>query len=72
MRIALAVDAEGRKHALGVREAATEAEAACTALLAVRGIRLDRRGRRQRKVGHEGAPAGKKLDSLRSIGKLVA
>jgi len=34
MLIALGVDADGRKHVLGVREGATENAAACTALLA--------------------------------------
>ena len=45
MLIALGVDADGRKHVLGVREGATENAAACTALLADlrdRGLHTDR------------------------------
>jgi putative transposase len=45
MLVALGVDAEGRKHVLGVREGATENAAACTALLADlrdRGMHTDR------------------------------
>lgn len=43
--VALGIDADGRKHVLGVREGATENAAACTALLAdlrERGLRTDR------------------------------
>jgi putative transposase len=45
MLIALGVDADGKKHVLGVREGATENAAACTALLADlrdRGLHTDR------------------------------
>jgi len=43
--VALGIDADGKKHVLGVREGATENAAACTALLADlrdRGLRTDR------------------------------
>ena len=43
--VALGIDADGKKHVLGVREGATENAAACTALLAdlrERGLRTDR------------------------------
>lgn len=43
--VALGIDADGKKHVLGVREGATENAAACTALLADlrdRGLRADR------------------------------
>jgi transposase-like protein len=43
--VALGIDAEGKKHVLGVREGATENAAACTALLADlrdRGLHTDR------------------------------
>jgi transposase-like protein len=45
MLVALGIDADGKKHVLGVREGATENAAACTALLADlrdRGLRTDR------------------------------
>ena len=45
MLVALGIDADGKKHVLGVREGATENGAACTALLADlrdRGLRTDR------------------------------
>jgi transposase-like protein len=45
MLVALGIDADGKKHVLGVREGATENAAACTALLAdvrERGLRTDR------------------------------
>lgn len=45
MLVALGIDADGKKHVLGVREGATENAAACTALLADlrdRGMRTDR------------------------------
>jgi len=43
--VAIGIDADGKKHVLGVREGATENAAACTALLADlrdRGLRTDR------------------------------
>ncbi len=43
--VALGIDADGKKHVLGVREGATENAAACTAMLADlrdRGLRTDR------------------------------
>jgi transposase-like protein len=45
MLVVLGIDADGKKHVLGVREGATENAAACTALLADlrdRGLRTDR------------------------------
>ena len=45
MLVALGIDADGKKHVLGVREGATENTTACTALLADlrdRGLRTDR------------------------------
>jgi len=45
MLVALGIDADGRKHVLGIREGATENATSCTALLAdlqARGLRTDR------------------------------
>lgn len=45
MLVALGIDADGKKHVLGVREGATESAASCTALLTDlrdRGLRTDR------------------------------